>query len=109
MTNSVWVYVDQFKGAALPASWETLGAARKLAGELGTGVTAIVLGHNVEGIAKETFYYGADAVTLCDDATLADFRVRPYAAVLAKLADDAKPQVVLGPATTRARDVFGFV
>jgi electron transfer flavoprotein alpha subunit len=108
-TNSVWVYVDQFKGAALAASWEAMGAAKRLAGELGAGVTALVFGQGVAGIAQEAFQYGADAVTICDDPTLADFRVRPYAAILSKLAADARPQVILGPATTRGRDVFGFV
>lgn len=104
---TILVYVDQFKGAALSASWESLGAAKKLAGEMGASVTALVAGHNVEGVAKEAFAYGADAAALCDDATLADFRAQPYAAVLSKVCGDAKPDVVLGPNTTRGRDVFG--
>jgi len=106
--TTVWVYIDQFKGAALSASWETLGAAKKLAGDMSASVTALAFGHNVEGIAQEAFEYGADAVTLCDDPTLADFRARPYAALLAKLAADSKPDVVLAPATTRARDMLGM-
>ncbi len=108
---NIWVFIDQFKGEALSASWETLGAAKKLAADLGGAtVTALVLGHNVEGVAKESFEYGADAATLCDDATLADFRVRPYSALIAKLYKEAaqKPEVILGPATTRGRDVFGM-
>ena len=108
---NIWVFIDQFKGAALAASWETLGAAKKLAADLGGAtVTALVLGQNVEGVAKESFEYGADAAMLCDDATLADFRVRPYSALIAKLYKEAaqKPEVILGPATTRGRDVFGM-
>jgi electron transfer flavoprotein alpha subunit len=108
MTQPVWVYIDQFKGSALSASWEALGAARTLAAEMGAGVTALVLGHEVEHIAQEAIQHGADDALLCDDATLADFRVRPYAAVLSKLAAEGQPQVVLGPATTRGRDVFGY-
>ena len=108
MTNSVWVYIDQFKGNALPASWETLGAAKQLAGEMGTGVTAVVFGHEVERVAEEAIQHGADDAILCDDATLADFRVRPYAAILSKLAAEGKPEVILGPATTRGRDVLGY-
>jgi len=105
---TIFVYVDQFKGAALSASWETMGAAKKLAGEMGANVTALVFGHNVEGIAKESFAYGADSATLCDDPTLADFRAQPYAALLAKVCADGKPDVVLGPNTTRGRDLFGM-
>ena len=33
--NTILVYVDQFKGAALPASWEALGAASLIAEKLG--------------------------------------------------------------------------
>jgi electron transfer flavoprotein alpha subunit len=106
---NIWVYVDQFKGAALSASWETLGAAKKLAGEMGGArVTALVFGHNVEGIAKESFGYGADAATVCDDATLVEFRAQPYAALLAKLCAEGKPDVVLAPNTTRGRDLLGM-
>ncbi len=108
MPNSVWVYVDQFKGTALAAAWEALGAARQLAAEMGTGVTALVLGHEVETVAQAAIQFGADDAILCDDATLADFRVQPYAAVLTKLAAEKMPQVILGPATTRGRDVFGY-
>ena len=108
---NIWVYIDQFKGAALAASWEALGAAKKLAGELGGGtVTALVFGQSVAGAAAEAFTYGADAATVCDDATLADFRVRPYAALVAKLYYEAvvKPDVILGPATARGRDALGM-
>ena len=104
---NIWVYVDQFKGAALPAAWEALGAARKLAAEMGGSVTAIVFGQGVEVAALESFVYGADAATVCDDATLEEFRVQPYAALLAKLCADSAPDVVLAPNTTRGRDLIG--
>ncbi|MBI3242376.1 MAG: electron transfer flavoprotein subunit alpha/FixB family protein [Chloroflexi bacterium] len=105
---NIWVYIDQFKGAALSASWESLGAAKKLAGDMSASVTTLVFGHNVESVAKEAFEYGADAVTLCDDGTLADFRARPYAALLAKLAADSTPDVIAAPNTTRGRDVMSM-
>ncbi|HLF02492.1 MAG TPA: electron transfer flavoprotein subunit alpha/FixB family protein [Anaerolineales bacterium] len=105
---NIWVYIEQFKGVALSASWEALGAAKKLAGEMGgAAVTALVFGHNVEGIANESFGYGADAATVCDDATLAEFRVQPYAALLARLCAEGKPDIVIAPNTTRGRDLLG--
>ncbi|MBI4630483.1 MAG: electron transfer flavoprotein subunit alpha/FixB family protein [Chloroflexi bacterium] len=105
---TIFVYIDQFKSKALPASWEALGAAKKLAGEMNASVTALVFGSGVEAIAKEAFTYGADSVTMCDDATLADFRAKPYAALLASTCKGGSPDVVLTPATTRARDLFGM-
>lgn len=105
---SIWVYIDQFKGSALAASWEALGAAKKLAGEMGGTVTALVFGPNADALANEAFTYGAEAASVCDDATLAEFRVQPYAALLVKLVGEGKPSVVIAPNTTRGRDLIGM-
>ena len=106
MANKVWVYIDHFKGTAVLTSWEAVGAAKALAQQMGTGVTALIFGQGVEGLAQQAFAYGVDAVKLCDDATLADFRVEPYAALLVKLVADEKPDVILAATTPRGRDVF---
>jgi electron transfer flavoprotein alpha subunit len=103
--SKIWVYIDQFKGEALPTSWEVIGAAKMLAGQLGGGVTALIFGKNVETIASEAFTYGADEVMLADDASLEDYRSEPYTALLAKLAKESSPEVVLFPTTTRGREL----
>jgi electron transfer flavoprotein alpha subunit len=69
-------------------------------------VTALIFGKGVEGLAQQAFSYGVDTVKLCDDATLADFRVEPYTALLIKLAAEEKPDVILAATTPRGRDVF---
>ena len=106
MANKVWVYIDHFKGSAVLTSWEAVGAAKTLAGQMDTGVTALIFGSGVEGLVQQAFSYGVDAVKLCDDATLADFRVEPYAALVVRLAADEKPDVILAATTPRGRDVF---
>jgi len=103
--SKIWVYIDQFKGEALPTSWEVISAAKMLAGQLGGGVTALIFGKNVETIASEAFTYGADEVMLADDASLEDYRPEPYTALLAKLAKESYPEVVLFPTTTRGREL----
>ena len=108
MANKVWVYVDQFKGQALPASWEAVFAGRKLADQMGTGVTAVVIGSGVEDIANTAVHYGADEVLLADDDTLKDYRAAPYVSVLAKAAGDGAPDVILFPTTTRGRELAGM-
>jgi electron transfer flavoprotein alpha subunit len=104
MTSKIWVYIDQFRGVASPASWEAIGVAKSLSG--GADVTALVFGEGVGSIVKQAFEYGADSVWVCDHATLADYRVEPYAGLLAKLAENEKPELVLAPTSTRVRDVF---
>jgi electron transfer flavoprotein alpha subunit len=109
MSDNIWVYIDQFKGEALGASWEAIGAGLGLAAELGGGVTAVVCGSGVEAVANQAVQYGASRVLLVDDPTLAEFRAEPYAAAIAKLADEDSPEVLLFPTTTRGRDLAAMV
>jgi electron transfer flavoprotein alpha subunit len=102
--SKIFVYIDQFKGEALPASWEAIGAGKTL-GE----VTALVFGEGVESVAQAAFHYGADEVLVADDPILSDFRVEPYASLLSKLAGEAAPEAILFPTTTRGRDLAAMV
>ena len=105
MPGKLLVFIDQFKGKATPASWEALGAARKLANEMGAQVGALVFGQGVESLAQSSFQYGADEVFLCDDPSLADYRGEPYAALISKLAKEAQPEAIFFPTSTRGREV----
>ncbi len=107
--NKIWVYIDHFKGEALGASWEALGAAQALAGQLGGGVTAVAFGQDLDGLAALAFQYGADEVILSDDATLGDFRPEPFSSLLAKLAGESTPEAILFPTTTRGRELAAMV
>ena len=97
---NIWVYIDHFKGQALPASWEALGVGKNLG-----SVTAVVFGQNVEALAKEAFENGADEVLLADDATLADYRAEAFTASLSILAAGTSPDVIIFPTTTRGREI----
>jgi electron transfer flavoprotein alpha subunit len=103
--NKIWVYIDQFKGEPLATSWEGIGAGKMLADKFGGGVTALVFGKDVEPVAAQAFQYGADEVFLADDPTFSDYRSEPYTALLAKLASESSPEVILFPTTTRGREL----
>jgi len=106
MSNDIFVWVEQFRGQPAGASWEAIGAARRVADELGGSVTACLFGGpGVEPLAQAAISYGADAVLLAEDATLADFRVEPQAALLARVVREAEPAAVLLGATFRGRDL----
>ncbi len=110
MPNKIWVFIEQFKGAIAQASLEAVGAARNLNSQLGgSGVTALLFGQGVQSLAQDVIAHGADAVLLADDATLNDFRAEAYGALLVKLAQEHKPDVILAGATTRGRDLLGSV
>lgn len=103
---SVFVYVETFDGSASNVSWEALGAAKTVADAFGTDVTALVFGKNASAIANEAGTYGADKAIVCEDATLEQFRLEPYAALLSKLVEDNNPEAVLAVATTRGRELM---
>ncbi len=103
MTHNILVWIETFKGKAVPVSYECLGEAKRLAA--GGKVTAAVFGENVMMIAAEAITFGADHALVCEDATLAEYRAEPYIALLAKVASDLKPDVIMAGASTRGRDV----
>jgi electron transfer flavoprotein alpha subunit len=107
MSQKIFVYIDHFQGSAVQASWEAIGAANDLAGKLDGTVTAVVLGKDVEPLAKEAIAHGAAGVMLADHAELTEFRPEPYADVLSKIAAEA--DVLLLPTTGRTRELAAMV
>lgn len=105
MSGKILVYIDQFKGAALPASWEVISAAYALAEKLGSSVAALTLGADSKAVAEQTFQYGPEEVFYCDDPSLADYRAEPYTAVVAKAAREQNAIALLFPTTTRGREL----
>ena len=99
------VYIDQFKGAALPASWEVITAAYTLAAKLGGDVIGLVLGESSKAVAAQAYVFGLNQVFYCDDASLADYRPEPYAALLTKVAKEQDVEAVLLPTSTRGREL----
>ena len=109
MADKVWVYIDQNQGEASPASWEVVGAARELTGQLGGGITAVVFGASAKGVAEQATHYGANQVFVCDDSTLDEFRAEPYASLLSGLAKEHQPEVILFPTSSRGRELAAMV
>ncbi|HEY3313113.1 MAG TPA: electron transfer flavoprotein subunit alpha/FixB family protein [Anaerolineales bacterium] len=95
-----WVYVDQFKGEAVPASWEALGVGKNFG-----PVSALVFGSDAQELVQAAFDFGADEVLLADDPALADFRAETFASTLTALASAAQPDLILLPNTFRAREM----
>jgi len=107
--RGVWVWVEQFQGRAASISWEMLGQGRVLADQLGSALTACVLGQGVGQVAREAIAYGADRVFLADDPTFSAYRTEPYAKILVDLVREYKPEVFLLGASSRGRDLAGSV
>ncbi len=103
---SVFVWIETFKGKAVNTSWEALGAGRTLADGLNVPLVALVFGENASEVAKQAGQNGANKAIVSDDATLKEFRLKPYAALLTKLVNEQQPKVVLAVGTSRGRELL---
>ena len=103
--GGVWVFCEQRQGTMMPTSFELISEGRKLADELGTKLYGILLGHNIEGIAKELGGYGADGVYVCDHPLLENYTTDGYTKVICDVIEEYKPEMILIGATNIGRDL----
>jgi electron transfer flavoprotein alpha subunit len=107
MAENIYVYIDHFKGDALPASWEAVGAARTLAADLGGPVIAIVLGESVSELATAALAHGADGARIVENPLLAEFRPEPFADAVKSIAADG--ELLIFPTSGRTRELAAMV
>lgn len=103
--KGVWVFAEQRAGVLQKVSLELIGKGRDLAEKLGTEVTAVLLGHNVEALGKDLLYYGADRVIVAEHELLKNYTTDGYTKVMCDLIKDKKPEVLLIGATFVGRDL----
>jgi electron transfer flavoprotein alpha subunit len=111
MTRRFWVYIEQEDGKAHPVAWELLGVARRLADEVNDNavVEGILVGSNMEELAREAIQYGAETVYVVDDPAFKNYLNKPYTTALTALVKKYDPEVLLVGATTLGRDLAGAV
>ena len=105
MANDVWVYIEHKYEDISPMSFELLGIGKTLADGLGAGLSAFVIGENVDVIAKEAFAYGASKVYAVDAPVFKGFRADAYSKAASFLLEKHKPSIALFRATSQGSDV----
>ena len=85
--------------------FELISEGRKLADKRGCKLVGVLLGDNVQGIAKELGGYGADKVIVCEHPALKVYTTDAYTKVLCEVAMDKKPEVILIGASNIGRDL----
>ena len=103
--KDVWVFCEQRDGKMMSTSFELISEGRKLADERGSQLVGILLGDNVDGIAKELGGYGADKVLVCNHPLLKVYTTDAYTKVICDVAMEYKPEVMLLGATNIGRDL----
>jgi len=95
MAQGVLVFAEVAQGGLASIAKELLGAGRRLADALGEPLMAAVLGSGVQEAAQEAVYHGADSVYLADAPALAHYQTLVYSAVMAQIAEQTTPNILL--------------
>ena len=103
--QGVFVFVQQVDHKITGVSYELLGKGKELAADLGTEVTAVLLGYQVEDLCPKLARYGADKIILVDNEALEPYTTEPYAHAMYSVIEKYKPAVVLYGATAIGRDL----
>ena len=103
--KDVWVFCEQREGKLMPTDFELISKGRDLADELGVQLCGLLLGDDVDGIAKELGGYGADKVYVCNHPLLKVYTTDGYAKVICDVIEELKPEAFLIGATNIGRDL----
>lgn len=103
--KGVWVFAEQRDGELMNVAMELLGAGRELAKDLGTSLSAILLGSEIGDLAQQLIHYGADQVYYIDNPLLKEYQTDIYKNAFVSLIDRYMPEAVLFGASTMGRDL----
>jgi electron transfer flavoprotein alpha subunit len=93
MTN-VFVLAEHRRGSLRDTTWEALAAGRKVAAELGSEPTCLLLGSNVDAMA-EALAEECPKVLAVDDPGLENFNSELYAKTLTSVLADKAPYLLI--------------
>lgn len=103
--NNIIIYIETEGGKVSDVSLELLTKGRSLAKKLSCKLEALLIGHNVESLAKELYLYGVEKVHLAQDKKLEHYLTLPYSAITIGLFKKEQPQIALFGATSVGRDL----
>ncbi|MCM8776271.1 MAG: FAD-binding protein, partial [Candidatus Omnitrophica bacterium] len=103
--RGILTWVEVYGKTPARSSLEILNPARRLADELQTKVTSVVIGDGIQSLAREIIAYGADEVILVNDPRLKDYSTLPVTAVMTQVIRKVRPEIALFGATTSGREL----
>lgn len=106
MAKGIWVFAEQSEGTVRKVAYEILSQARKIADTLGEELSAVIMGEDVESVAKKFAPYGADRVYVVENPALKDYTTEGYTKALVDLVKQHEPSILLGGATVTGKDLF---
>jgi electron transfer flavoprotein alpha subunit len=100
----IWVFGDHRRHPKDRLTLQVLGHARALSGN-GGRVTAVILGHQLEEIAREYIACGAQRILLVDHPQLALYRTDLFTTMISDLIREHKPDIFLTGASEFGKEL----
>ncbi len=101
--QGVWVVAEHHNGKVHSVSFELLSVGRDLADKLEVELAAVLMGDQLQEVAKQLIGYGADRVYLAEDPALDPFNDESHSKVLTEMIQQKKPDILLAGATAMGR------
>ncbi|MEE8161876.1 MAG: electron transfer flavoprotein subunit alpha/FixB family protein [Acidobacteriota bacterium] len=95
MSERIYVLIDHGNGQIRTPSLESLALGQKLAEELGMSLHALVLGHEVQELARQVAAKDADAVLLVQDPKLGQYDPDLYCEAMRQILSQDCPHILL--------------
>jgi len=105
MSKGVLAIAEQVEGVFRKVTYEALSEGRRIADHLGSELTALVLGTDVENIPEELKPYGPDRIVVADSPALNEFLTDAYTNVIYDFIHKETPDVIILGASTQGKDV----
>ena len=105
MSKGVLAIAEQVEGVFRKVTYEALSEGRRIADHLGSELTALVLGTDVENISEELKPYGPDRIVIADSPALNEFLTDAYTNVIYDFIHKETPDVIILGASTQGKDV----
>jgi electron transfer flavoprotein alpha subunit len=103
--GDVLVIAEHAEGKLRNVSLEILGVARKIAERKGGAVSGALVGSDLSGLPEVLAQYGAKKVYVASDPGLQSYSPLAHCTAIVSIIGEAKPDVVLFPATTRGKEL----
>jgi electron transfer flavoprotein alpha subunit len=104
-SGEIWVIGEQRRGKLEEVSLELLGKGTVLSQRMGVPLASVLLGDEVEEIARELVFHGAEKVYLLENARLRYYQSEAYARLLAEVIKEREPQIILIGATEIGKEL----
>jgi electron transfer flavoprotein alpha subunit len=104
MSETILVFAEHQEGKLTRPTWEALAAAQHLATDLTAALVEVILGEQIQTLAKELAAAEVSEVVAVESPLLHDYTSDGYTAALAEVIRQCKPRFVVFSHTYQVRD-----